>query len=75
LHAAATTNAISDLVVVSLGPTPTLPKGQRSLHVHIGNRAPAVYELAPRRGAAPEPGPDAWVEWSEVTEDLLRWLV
>lgn len=73
--AAATTRAISDLVVVSLGPTPPLPKGQRALHLSLGASAPMVYELAPRRGATPEPNPDVWSEWSETTEDLLRWLV
>lgn len=75
LGAAATTRAISDLVVVSLGPTPTLPKGQRALHLSLGASAPMAYELAPRRGATPEPNPDVWSEWSETTEDLLRWLV
>ena len=67
--------AISDLVVVSLGPVPPLPKSQRALHLSLAAAAPAAYELAPRRGAAPEPGPDAWAEWAEVAEDLLRWLI
>lgn len=73
--AAATTRAISDLVVVSLGPTPALPKGQRTFHVDLGASAPVAYELAPRRGPTPDPNPDVWSEWSEATEDLLRWLV
>jgi hypothetical protein len=67
--------AISDLVVVSLGPVPPLPKSQRALHLSLAAAAPSAYELAPRRGAAPEAGPDAWAEWSEVAEDLLRWLI
>jgi hypothetical protein len=75
LAAAAATTAISDLVVVSLGAVPALPKGQRALHLSLAAAWPAAYELAPRRGEAPEPGPDAWTEWSEVTEDLLRWLI
>lgn len=74
-RAAATTSAISDLLVVSMGSVPELPKGQRALHLALGGPAPAAYELAPRRGSTPEPGPDPWLEWREVTEDLLRWLV
>nr|MBA3397520.1 hypothetical protein [Deltaproteobacteria bacterium] len=74
-HAAATTTAISDLLVVSMGPVPELPKRQRALHLCLGSPAPAAYELAPRRGVTPEAGPDPWIEWGEVTEDLLRWLV
>ncbi len=66
---------ISDLVVVSLGAVPALPKGQRALHLSLAGAAPAVYELAPRKGVAPDPDGDTWTEWCEVTEDLLRWLV
>lgn len=72
---AAGNNSISDLVVVSLGPVPALPKGQRALHLSLAAAAPAAYELAPRRAVPPEPGPDAWTEWTEVAEDLLRWLI
>jgi hypothetical protein len=32
-------------------------------------------ELSPRKGVTPEVDPDTWLEWGEVTEDLLRWLV
>ena len=73
--AAAANTAISDLVVVSLGAAPALPRGQRALHLSLAAAWPAAYELAPRRGEAPEPGPDAWTEWGEVAEDLLRWLI
>jgi hypothetical protein len=73
--ATAADTAISDLVAVSLGPAPALPKGQRALHLCLAAAAPAAYELAPRRGDPPEPGPDAWTEWGEVAEDLLRWLI
>lgn len=66
---------ISDLVVVSLGSVPALPKGQRALHLSLGGVSPTVYELAPRKGVAPDPDADPWTEWCEVTEDLLRWLV
>jgi len=66
---------ISDLVVVSLGSAPAIPKGQRALHLCLGGVAPAVYELAPRNGVAPHPDADPWTEWCEVTEELLRWLV
>jgi len=73
--AAAANTAISDLVVVSLGPVPPLPKGQRALHLSLAAASPAAYELAPRLGVAPEPTADSWTEWGEVAEDLLRWLV
>ncbi|HWO23228.1 MAG TPA: hypothetical protein VNO30_31015 [Kofleriaceae bacterium] len=74
---AAGATAISDLVLVSLGPVPPLPRGQRALHLSLAAAWPAAYELAPRRGTPlpPEPGTDAWTEWGEVAEDLLRWLV
>jgi len=68
-------NAISDLVIVSLGDVPALPKGQRAIHLSLAKPAPAVYELAPRRVEPPEANADSWIEWCEVTEDLLRWLV
>jgi len=73
--AQAARNAISDLVVVSLAQVPALPKGQRALHLALKGVSPAVYELAPRKGAAPDPDADPWTEWCEDTEDLLRWLV
>ena len=73
--AAAADTAISDLVVVSLGPVPPLPRGQRALHLSLAAASPAAYEVAPRRGVAPEPAADSWTEWGEVAEDLLRWLV
>ncbi len=75
MYAHEVTNAISDLVIVSMGPTPELPKRTRALHLCLGAAAPTVVELAPRHGATPEPAPDTWLEWGEVTEDLLRWLV
>jgi len=75
LHAHEVTNAISDLVVVSMGPVPELPKRTRALHLCLGAPAPYVLELAPRPGPTPEAAPDTWLEWGEVTEDLLRWLV
>lgn len=73
--AQAARSAISDLVVVSLGSIPALPKGQRALHLSIASVSPAVYELAPRKADPPEPDADPWTEWCEDTEDLLRWLV
>ena len=75
VHAHEVSNAISDLVVVSMGPVPELPKRIRALHLCLGAPAPTVVELSPRHGATPEPAPDTWLEWGEVTEDLLRWLV
>jgi hypothetical protein len=67
--------AISDLVVVSLGPTPELPRQVRAIHVNLAEAAPVVCELAPRKSEPAPPNPDAWVEWCESAEDLLRWLV
>ncbi|MDB4959384.1 MAG: hypothetical protein JWO36_6953 [Myxococcales bacterium] len=67
--------AISDVVVVSLGATPELPKGLRTLHVNLAEPAPTVTELSPRLAPLPDLGPDAWSEWCEGAEDLLRWLV
>ena len=73
--AAAAKSAISDLVIVSMGSVPALPKGQRALHVSLAGSAPQSYELAPRRGDPPEPDADPWTEWCDDCEDLLRWLV
>src|SRR5207237_5449276 len=58
----ASSSAISDVVVVSLGPTPELPKGLRALHLDLSGPAPALAELAPRRAPLPELGPDSWRE-------------
>jgi len=64
--------AISDVILMSLGPTPVIPKGLRALHVNLAAVAPTAAAV----GTSPsEPGPDSWVEWCEVAEDLLRWLV
>jgi hypothetical protein len=68
-------NAISDLVIVSMGSVPPLPKGQRALHLSLAAASPASYELAPRKGEPPEPEDDPWTEWCDDCEDLLRWLV
>ena len=73
--AQAAKSAISDLVVVSMGAVPALPKGQRALHVSLANTSPQSYELAPRRADPPEPDADPWTEWCDDCEDLLRWLV
>jgi len=75
--AAGATGAISDAVIFSLGPTPELPKGLRALHINLASAAPTVSELAPRPQVV-DPSTlsaDAFVEWCEGAEDLLRWLV
>jgi hypothetical protein len=70
--AAAGSTAISDVIVVSLGPVPTIPKGLRALHVNLAGVAPTAAAV----GSSPaEPSADSWREWCEVAEDLLRWLV
>lgn len=73
--AAGASGQIVDAIVLSLGPIPALPKGLRTLHVNLAAAAPAVVELAPRPGIAADQDPDAFVEWCESAEDLLRWLV
>jgi hypothetical protein len=75
LAAGAAGTAIADLVVISLGDKPELPKGLRALHIDLAGAAPVVTELAPRPGPVPEAGPDPWSAWCEGAEDLLRWLV
>jgi hypothetical protein len=79
LAAAAAGTAIADVVVISTGDTPELPRGLRALHVDLAGPAPVVAELAPRpaaiHGAALEPRPDAWIGWCDGAHDLLRWLV
>ncbi len=70
--AAAMSRSISDVIVLSLGPVPAIPKGLRALHVDLHGAAPTATPI----GSTPaEPGPDSWAEWCEVAEDLLRWLV
>jgi hypothetical protein len=75
-------SSLSDLVFVSMADPPPLPTrgiskgvGMRALNLSLKAAHPAVHELAPRKGTPADPGPDSWVEWCEVTEDLLRWLV
>ena len=40
-----------------------------------GARLGAITDVVPSERFEPDAGPDPWVEWCEVTEDLLRWLV
>ena len=75
LAVAAAPSSIADVIVMSLGATPELPRGVRAIHVDLVGVAPTVTELAPRRADIPALGPDAWTEWCEGAEDLLRWLV
>ncbi len=75
LAVAAASSSIADVIVMSLGVTPELPRGVRAVHLNLAAVAPTVTELAPRRADTPALGPDAWTEWCEGAEDLLRWLV
>lgn len=68
-------SAIADVIVMSLGPVPELPRGLRAIHVDLAGSAPTVAELAPRKSPPGELGPDSWTEWCEAAVDLLRWLV
>ncbi len=70
--AAAGSSAISDVIVMSMGPVPEIPKGLRALHIDLARAAPTA---APVGTTPAEPSPDSWNEWCEVAEDLLRWLV
>ena len=73
--AATASGAIADLVVISLGAAPELPRGTRALLVDLSAAAPSVRELAPRPGAPAEPGAEPWRAWCDAVEDLLRWLI
>ncbi len=71
---AAVGTPIADVVVMSLAGAASereLPRGSRAVLVDLAASAPAVSELAPRRGAAPDIPPDAWAGWCEGAEDLL----
>ncbi|MEO6771780.1 MAG: hypothetical protein ABI467_02010 [Kofleriaceae bacterium] len=70
--AAAGAAAIADVIVVSLGSAPAIPKGLRALHLDLSKVTPTAAAVG---SAPPEPSADAWREWCEVAEDLLRWLV
>lgn len=70
--AAQASRAIADVVVLSLGPTPMIPKGLRAVHMNLAAAAPTLANVG---SDSPDPGPDSWTEWCEVAEDLLRWLV
>lgn len=71
----ASDTALTDVICMSLGPVPELPRGLRAVHVDLSRVAPTVAELQPRRATPVEPGADAWQEWVDAAEDLLRWLV
>jgi len=79
LAAAAIGTAIADVVVLSTGDTPALPRELRALHVNLAGVVPVVTELAPRSSALPDDDPaarrDVWGSWCEAAHDLLRWLV
>jgi hypothetical protein len=74
LAARAAGTAIADVVVVSAGELPEIPRGLRVLHVGIAGAAPVVRELAPRRGVD-QPSGEPWLAWCDGAEDLLRWLL
>lgn len=75
LAAAAAATAIADVVVISLGELPELPRGLRALHVDLAGSAPVIRELTSRPPALPEPAADAWSAWHDAAEGLLRWLI
>jgi hypothetical protein len=61
--------AVTDVVTLSLGDAPAIPKGLRALHVNLAGRAPVL------GSAEPDATNDSWNEWCDAAEDLLRWLV
>jgi len=63
------TTAVADVVSMALGAGPALPKGLRAIHIGLAGRAPSV------GSGEPDTGSDAWSEWCDAAEDLLRWLV
>jgi hypothetical protein len=77
--AAASASAIADLVIISRGEPPPLPRGVRALHIDVTAPTPVVRAIA-RPGpdgdrACPDLGSDPWRRWGDAAEDLLRWLV
>ncbi|HEY3807123.1 MAG TPA: hypothetical protein VGL61_31190 [Kofleriaceae bacterium] len=67
--AAQNTTAVADVVSFALGAAPAIPKGLRALHVDLSGRSPVL-------GSGGDAGTgDAWSEWCDAAEDLLRWLV
>ena len=77
--AAASGNAIADLVVISLSDGPALPNGVRALHVDLAAPLPVIRELAPRPAAHIDASidrrQDPWIAWRDAAEDVLRWLM
>jgi hypothetical protein len=63
------TSAVADVVSMALGPPPAIPKGLRAIHMDLAGRAPVI------GSGAVDSGADAWSEWCDAAEDLLRWLV
>jgi hypothetical protein len=81
---AASRAAIADLVILSRGALPALPRGVRALHIDVAAPAPVVHRLAWGKSSTSgirttdqctEVSSDPWRRWCDAAEDLLRWLV
>jgi hypothetical protein len=67
---------MSDLLAISSGDLPPVPRGVRARHLRLDHGAPVLAapegdELAD----SPADDEDRWTAWCECTEELLRWLV
>ncbi len=76
LDAAAQVDApLADLIIVAMGTAPTLARTLRAAHLGLATEAPTFRDLEARTVPLPESEPDLWRAWSDVIEELLRWLV
>ncbi len=67
--------SITDVIIVSNGSLPTLPKGLRTTGLSLAKASPAITELSPRLAEVKPADPNLWASWGDGAEELLRWLV
>ncbi|HET9622273.1 MAG TPA: hypothetical protein VFP84_12960, partial [Kofleriaceae bacterium] len=69
--------AIADLVVITHGDGPAMPRGVRGLRLEVAGPAPRVEAITvtdPTVARGGDPDGDPWHQWGNAAEDLLRWL-